>query len=144
MGQIVELTRTGIIWNVPSGMAQQHVANWTNHFQSDSVEPLYMVPVYAYSFPDTTLKLEIQHAHESGFDDSVYIVCGCHSISPGDSNYCFEASRGYQMNPDLYGYMVPDLILATRKTNVDKEFRHSSDFMRPCPRFCGTSMFSLP
>ena len=126
---------------IDSNTAQQYIRYWGEHF--NSTEEIIAVPTYSFVIPRTTLMSEISKAQNCSagcYDGNVYFVFGYHTISPKDSLYCFQNCKGHQAYPDLYGFAVHALILSVRKDGI---FEHSSDFLRPCPRFCGTTAFWL-
>ncbi len=129
---------------IDSTEAQEYIDNWGAHFEG--IEKEIAVPTYAYVLPMSTLQGEINKAGKPGFDGEVYLVLGYHTISPQDTLYCFENSKGHRDYPYMYGYAVHALILSARRTapaGTPGTFEHSSDFLRPCPRFCGDPKFTL-
>lgn len=125
--------------------AQQSINNWWYHYDSIITVPniremdSIMVHIYSFVIPDSTLHKTIINAGSIP-NDTVFMLFGAHSVSPMDTSYCVENSPAYNTCPDCYGYFALALILST---NLDGHFERSSDFLRPCPRYCGKSMFTL-
>lgn len=138
---------------IPIAAARQYVQNWQNHY---TLEPNLMVRVYAYNFSAATLRGMVAIAdstpiENNGGDGLVRFLLGYHTIDPHDSGYCWipqslpPDSGDYAVVPPMcppkdslmYGNTVLNLIVAANRAG---QLQRSSDFARPCPRFCGKSL----
>lgn len=156
---VIVLTPTAGMSRMPIADARTLVDQWATHY---SKEPDFIVPVAAYNFSTTTMSTVITGA-KSG-NGSVCFLLGCHTIGIQDSSYCppdscrtcgsdVLAPLGIARNfaddskcltspsGQEFGSAVVNLVAATK---LSGGFQRSSDFARPCPRFCGKSVFSSP
>ncbi|MGE3799804.1 MAG: hypothetical protein AB7H80_02170 [Candidatus Kapaibacterium sp.] len=124
---------------ITTDTAQKYIDNWREHYTP--LEEDIVVPIYSFVIADSTMRNKVTEAKISQFDSTVYFIFGFHTLSVHDSLYCFEQTKAHQLYPSQVGYAVHALILSARRS--DGSYAHSSDFLRPCPRFCGTALFSL-
>ncbi len=139
-GPFLQVGPGNAISPVDSSTAAGYIEHWSNHYVDSNLIDSIIVPINAFVIPSFTIQEAITYAQAAGADHRVYMIFGYHTISPDDIAHCLEnaPARLHPANINTYGYGVLALILSTRKGET---FAHSSDFLRPCPRFCGDSKF---
>lgn len=156
---VLMLTAAGNMARLPVAAARSHVDRWAGHYD---LEPDFMIRVAAYNFSTTTLRRmlhvadSLQSIEGENGGMKVCFLPGFHTIGIHDSGYCWvpqalppdtgsyvSSYPACQPNENtIYGNAAVNLIVAVR--SPAGEFTRSSDFARPCPRFCGKSLLYLP
>lgn len=154
---VIVLTPTAGMMRLSIASARMLTDQWAEHYR---IEPDFIVPVAAYNFSTTTMGAVITKANSG--NGPVCFLLGCHTIGIQDSSYCppdscrtcgsnvsapLSIARYSQDDSECqappsdqkFGSAVVNLVAAAK---ISGEFQRSSDFARPCPRFCGKSVFS--
>lgn len=118
--------------------AQQLIDFWALHY--NAVESENMVRISSFVITRETLERQIDTARTPTNDSIVYFMYGFHTLDPMDSSYCVKYAPGYQRMPGYSGFEVYNLILSS--VDIHGRVEHSSDFLRPCPRYCGKPKFT--
>jgi len=129
------LTSSGLSTGQSIVTCTDEINFWWEHYDDDAA---FLVPTLAYAFPRATIEAEIANAIAG--DGYVQIIFGCHYINSDTQEYCIKNSRAYPSNK--VGYTVMQLILGVWNTTTH-QYDHSSDFVRPCPKMCGTALFPV-
>ena len=128
--------------SVSLSVAQTYIDNWQDHYSYDDS---IMVPVSAFMISSSTINNTIQRSMSAGNDHRIHMVFGYYALDPTDSIHCIENAQARQnsSNNNTYGYGAITLMVSSKLNGNNGTFSHSDNFLRPCPRFCGASLFQL-
>lgn len=132
----VQLDTSGAIVGLNAGRAEQMISFWAHHY--DTLDQI-LVPVTSVLAPREVLMEHIDSAYAANRDSFVYFTVATHTIDPENTDYCVTNAAAHVACADCFGYAVFSIIISASKTNATQD--HSSDFLRPCPRYCGKPKF---
>ena len=129
---------------ISKGQAQAYIDHWQNHYEIDED---FMVPISSFMLPASIIYDYLDTmANDPNINNGLYLTLGYHTLEPTDTIHCVENAKAQQDSSlaNVYGYGTLTLMLSLVSNfySFDESLR-SDDFVRPCPRFCGVSLFNL-